>query len=256
MNPIISTPSPAGPDSRAEGAAVTYIAEQLPQARKALKRVRIIGAALILVVGAYLSIVTVILLNLLQPRAAAEVASGMLSEHLANRGPVLVAQAEKEIPILLRQLPDYLIQQVPQYRQDLERTLETELATHCTVLEREVGSQMDALIEAHKSDVKELMENSNDRAALRKIVPDLERLVNDFLANAPEGAAARQHITDLAAELQEIDQRVQRLADNKDLTPEEQKARRSLAILARAIKNKLEAPPSTTPVPEKKLVRK
>jgi hypothetical protein len=254
MNPHISTPAP---DSRAEGAAVAYIADQLPKARKALKRSRILGAALVLVVGVYFGVITVITTNLFQPRAAAEVTSGMLSEHIAKQGPTLVAQAEKEIPILLRQLPDYLIEEVPRYREQIEHSLETELSAHCAILEREMGNQMDALIDAHKPEMKALMENANDRAALRKIVPDLERLVNNFLDGTSDGAGARQHINDLAAELQEIDHHVQRLADNKNLAPEEQKARRSLAILARAIKSKLEAPSSTTTTPPvKKLVRK
>ena len=256
MNPEESFPSTAGkPALTAEGAAAGYIAAQLPKARKTLKRGRMVGAIMILVVGIYISVISVTTIGFFQPRAAAEVASGMVTEHLANKGPELVGQLEKEIPILIRQLPDYILQEVPRYRLEVERTLETELQAHCKTLSKEVGEQMDVLMDTHKAELEALTKTPEDRAALQKIIPNLDQIVNDFLATSPAGTNAGRHISDLASELHEIDQRVDRLANGKDLTPEEQKVRRSLAVLARAIKSKSDEP-QTTGVPVKKLVKK
>jgi hypothetical protein len=59
----------------------------------------------------------------------------------------------------------------------------------------------------------------------------------------------QEHITDLANGLKEIEKRMDHLANGSNLTPEEQKARRSLAVLAKAIKDKTKAPEvASTPV--------
>ncbi len=224
-----------------EGAASAYIAAELPKARTTLHRTRIAGVVLVAVVGIYISFISITMVRFFQPRAAAEVASGMLVEQVIKHGPALVGEVEKEIPVIVRQIPDYIIQEVPHYRQELERAFDQEWQAHCRVLTKDVAQKMDTLIDDNKQEMKALFANSNDRAALRKIMPDLDLVVSDFLNQDPEGKRIRQHISDLAAELQEIQHRTDRLANGNNLTPEEQKTRHALALLSRAIKNKLDA---------------
>ncbi len=231
-----------------EAAASAYIAQELPKARKTLKRTRIVGLILVCLVGAYITMISVTMVRFFQPREAAQVASGMIVRHLDNDGPALAAEIEREVPLLIRQLPDYCLQELPRYRQEVEKGLERELRAYCASFSRDLGNQMDTLIDTHKAELKVLFENANDRAALRQILPNFDQLLTGFLKTDADGKQIQQRVTDLAAVLKEIEQRVERLANASDLTPEEQKARRSLAVLARAIKRNTEQA-QVTPAP-------
>ena len=237
------TPSTAPQTDAGTGdAAAAYIAQELPKARKALKRARIIGLVLLCLVGGYISFISVTLVKFFQPREAAQIASGMLMQRVASDGPILALQIEREIPLLIRQLPDYVIHELPAYRQELELSLEGELQAHCVVLSRDVGKELDAQIDTHQSELKSLLEHPNDRAVIRTVLPDLDQTITGFLTADADGKVVQEHITDLAAGLKEVEKHMDRLANGSSLTPEEQKARRSLAVLAKAIKEKTKVP--------------
>ena len=250
------TPAPA-PQTPAEtsDAAAAYIAQELPKARKALKRTRIVGLVLICLVGSYISFISLTLVKFFQPREAAQIASGMLVQHIASDGPTLALQIERQIPLLIRQLPDYVIRELPTYRQEVELALEGELRAHCAGLSRDLGKELDAQIDSHQSELKSLLEHPNDRAVLRTVLPDLDQTITGFLTADADGKVVQERITDLATGLKDVEKHMDRLANGAGLTPEEQKARRSLAVLAKAIKDKTNVP-EVVPAPVGKLARK
>ena len=115
--------SAAAPDATpqtGEAVVAAYLAQELPKARQALKRTRITGIVLILFVGAYMGVISTIMVNFFQPKAAAEVATGMLAQRVAIDGPILAARIEWEIPHLIHEVPDYMIAELPVYRKDLQ----------------------------------------------------------------------------------------------------------------------------------------
>ncbi len=228
-----------------EEMATAYLAQEVPKARQTLKRTRITGIILICCVGAYISAISYVMVGFLRPQQAAEVASGMLAQRAANDGPAFAARIEREIPAFIRQLPDYLIKEIPNYRKELQKTLETECQTYSTSFSKDLGDQMDKLIDDHKAEIKTLLENANDRAAIRKVLPDFDRVVTEFTKNDVDGIALKKHIDDLAAALKEVEKRMDRLANGTNLTPEEQKARRALAMLAKVVQDSTTTPEST-----------
>ena len=58
-------------------------------------------------------------------------------------------------------------------------------------------------------------------------------MVADFVQNDVDGRELKKHIDDLAAGLKEVEKRMDRLANASDLSPEEKKARRALAVVAK-----------------------
>jgi len=250
-------PSPtATPDTTpqtGEAVVVAYLAQELPKARKALKRTRITGIILILFVGAYMGVISTIMVNFFQPKAAAEVASGMLAQHVANDGPVLAARIEWEIPHLIHEVPDYLIGELPVYRKELQQSLETEYEAYCNSFNEDLGHQLDQLIDEHKAEIKTLLENASDRDTIRKTLPDFDKLINEALKNNVEGQTLKEHIDEVAAALKEAEKRMDRLANGSDLTTEEHKARQALALLSKVIQDTAQIPedvsaPATKPV--------
>jgi hypothetical protein len=225
-----------------ESAASAYIEAELPKARRTLKRTRIIGVILILGVGIYMGAISVFLVKSFQPKEAALIASGILTRHAEERGPALAIRVEKEIPALVRQLPDYFISEIPGFRKELQLSLETEFRAYCNAFGRKLGQHTDALIDEHKAEIKTLLENADDRSAIRRVLPDFDRAISEFIRSDADGRALKKHIDEVAAALEEVEKRMDRLANGTKLTPEEQKARRALAILARAIEENTKMP--------------
>jgi hypothetical protein len=248
-----SQPAPAtvpeNPTLSGEMAASAFLAQEVPQARKTLKRTRIVGISLICFVGAYMGTIGTIMVKFFQPQAAAQVASGMLAQHVNTAGPVLAAQLEREIPLLIRQTPDYLIKEIPAYRKELQQMLETEYQTYCNSFSKDLGDEMDKLIDSHKAELKTLLENAKDRAAIRKVLPDFDQAISDFMKIDADGRNWKRHIDDLAVTLKEVEKRMGRLANDSDLTPEEKKARHAMAMLAKVIDENTRMPASV-PVPD------
>ena len=232
-------PSPAAaPDKTpqiGEAIVAAYLAQELLKARQLLKRTRIICIILILFVGAYIGIISTILVNFFQPKAAAEVASGMLAQHAMKDGPILAAKIEWEIPHTIHQVPDYLIGELPVYRRDLQQSLEAEYEAYCNSLSKNLGDQIDKLIDEHKAEIKTLLENAGDRDAIRKTLPDFDKVIAEFMKNDMEGQALRERIDAWAVSLKEVEKRMDRLANGSNLTPEEQKARHALSLLSKVI---------------------
>ena len=231
-----------------------YLAQELPKARQLLKRTRIICIVLILFVGAYIGIISTIMVNFFQPKAAAEVASGMLAQHAVKDGPILAAKVEWEIPHIIHEVPDYLIGELPVYRKELQQSLEAEYEAYCNSLSKDMGDQLDRLIDDHQAEIKTLLENASDRDAIRKTLPDFDRVIAESMKNDAEGQALRQHIDEWAAALKEVENRMDRLANGSNLTPEERKARYALALLSKVIDANAKMPedisaPVTKPKP-------
>ena len=154
-------------------------------------------------------------------------------------------------------MPDYLITELPVYRKELQQSLETDYETYCNSLNKDLGEQMDKLIDEHKAEIKTLLENASDRDTIRKTLPDFDKVINASLRNNVEGQALKDHIDEIAAALKEVEKRMDRLANGSNLTPEEQKARKALALLSKVIQNTAQIPedvsaPATVPATKPK----
>jgi hypothetical protein len=239
-----------------EAVVAAYLAQELPKVRQTLKRTRIAGVVLILFVAAYIGVISTIMVNFFQPKAAAEVATGMLAQHVATDGPVLAAKVESAIPHFIHEVPDYLIGELPVYRKELQKSLETEYETYCNSLNKELGDQLDKLIDENKAAIKTLLENASDRDTIRKTLPEFDKVIIESLNNNVEGQALKEHIDEMAATLKEVEKRMDRLANGSNLTLEEQKARQALALLSKVIKDTAKMPEdvsasATKPKPQK-----
>jgi hypothetical protein len=239
-----------------EAVAAAYLAQELPKARQTLKRTRIIGIILILLVGAYMATISAIMVKFFEPTEAAEVASGMLVRHVASDGPVLALRIEREIPYLIQQMPDFLIKEIPDFRQKLQASLATECEGYCISLCQNLGVRMDKLIDEHKTEIRTLLENASDRDAIRKTLPDFDKVIAESMKTDADGQAAKERIDEWAAALKDVEKRMDRLANGSDLTPEERKARHALALLSTVIKTNTQmfdnpSVPAATPTPKK-----
>ncbi len=242
MSAIVPPAPPANPPASSETLAEAYLAQEVVKARQLLRRTRLVSLGLIGLVGTYMTVASTLLNRFLRPREAAEITAGMMVRHIEDNGPDLAVRLEREIPRLIRDTPAHLLQQLPACRQEIEKSVALEFRGRCAAFAKDLGTEMDRLIETHKADIGRLLENADDRDALRRILPDFERAITGFLNTDSDGRLVKKHIVELASALAQIDQRVDRLANGSGLTPEEQKARRALAVLARVIDSQTALP--------------
>ena len=109
------TPTPAAGDL-----ASHYITKELAQARVSLQRTRIFTVLALLLIGGELISITAKFNHSFQPQNAAEIADGMVMEQVDQHGDQLSDQIKQQVPQLIARTPDYVLQQMPSYRQSLE----------------------------------------------------------------------------------------------------------------------------------------
>ena len=111
-------------------------------------------------------------------------------------------------PPLIHEVPDYLIGELPVYRKELQQSLETEYEAYCNALNEDLARQLDQLIDEHKAEIKNLLENASDRDTIRKTLPDFDKVINEALKNNVEGQTLKEHIDEVAAALKEAEKRM------------------------------------------------
>jgi hypothetical protein len=233
-------PVPAVVPSSGEAVAENYVADQLQSARAGLQRTRIIGIVLMVVIVGYLSYVTIKFQQSLRPDNAAEIASGMISQQVQDKGPEMAEQAKQRVQAMIAGLPDYALTQLPEYRVALEDRLEADLTKHCKETSDLLGQHLDQFLEEHKDKIKQILTTGQDREAVRQMGADLEHQLMEYLKEKPaNGESVQDQINHSLRALREVEATVARLANAKDLNPQERKTRRAIALIAQTADQEL-----------------
>ena len=242
--PTASAATPSGPSSAAVPSQVTvtpsegnlaaqYIEKELAQFRTSLQRTQIFGSLLLLATLGYMGYLAYNFQQNLQPQTAAQIASGAISERVTDQADIIAAQMKERIPQLIATLPDTVIKNMPGYRQQLETQINGDLAQHSKAAAENLSLQLDDYLLAHKDEMKAVLDSSNDSAAVKQMGGDIEK---QFLASlqktdAGGGETVKTKLDKTLQSLHQIDALMAKLAANKNLTPQEQKARRAIAIM-------------------------
>jgi tetrahydromethanopterin S-methyltransferase subunit G len=226
--------SPGGPADETQ--ATQFIATELRQARVALQRTQLIGLLILLLVGAELAYITNHFEQSLRPHAAAEIAEGMIARQVEDKGPDLANQLKEKIPQFLDQTPDYVLHQLPVYRESIEDRVETQLNQYCQRTSQQLGQHLDGYLDAHKDQIKGMLTAGNDPNAVHAMGASLKQELLSYLQDKPQGGESIvDQLNNSLVSLEEIQKKTQRLATAKDLTVSEKKARRAIAILGQSI---------------------
>ncbi len=226
-------PNETNPPSKDSGAAaLQYVNDQLQKSRQSLKRTRTIGLIVILIVVAYTSYVTHGLLQYFEPASAAEMAKGIIAERVTQHAEDLSRQLRDGVPVWLEKLPDYALEQLPVARTEIETRIETALSDNAKLTASQVERYVDAFLENNKDNIKSILEDADNIETVRHLGPELEKQMRNYLTAHEAGQESLQSTFDHAlADLDGVAARVERLATATDLSPEEKRARRAIAVL-------------------------
>ena len=212
--------------------AVQYVNDQLQKSAESLKRTRIVGVVVIVIVVAYMSFVTRGLVQYFEPASAATLAKGAIAERVTESADTLSRQLQDEVPHWLGQLPDFALKQLPIARLEIESKIEKTLSDNAKLTAGQIEKQIDLFLETSKDDIKTVLKDGQSLENVRHLGPELEKVMLSYLKARDAGQESIQDKFDHAlADLDKVSARIERLAKATDLTPEEKRARRAIAVL-------------------------
>lgn len=235
-----SSPSPAPQDEPVVSASNTpaenYIESELKKARVGLRRTQIIGILLLVVIGGQLGYITMRFRQSLQPHVAAEIADGIIVQQVNDRGPELAEEIKRKIPEYLAQTPDYVLEQLPVYREAVEDKVETTLTQYCDSTSQQLAKHVDTYLDSHQNEIKGMLTAPEDPETLQQTAHDMRQELMSYLKEKPEkGESIQTQLDQSLASLKEFEKKMHRLAMNKNLTPQEKKTRQVIAVLSKSI---------------------
>jgi hypothetical protein len=217
----------------ADQAAVNFVETEVVRARASLRRTQLWTAASILVVLAYMISVTVTLhRRLLQPKPAAEVVTHYVSNYVAENGPALSRQLIHDIPAAVSHVPDYAMAQLPALRGDIEVKIEKLVTDYNREVTPKLGAVIDEFLVQNQDRVHRLISSASDPKAVHELGAQLEaRALEGLYTKGDKGASAMDRIIQSAQAMKLAEERLNRLAFAKDLTPEEKQWRRVWGLI-------------------------
>ena len=244
------TPDPLrGAPGSGEGVAENYVHGELKKAKDSLLRTQIISALAVVLLGGYTLYVTSGFRRAMEPKEAATIARGLVSQRLSEGGPQFADYVKREVPALLRQAPDYALKELPNIRTEVENRVSTDIERYAKESSERLGGEVDKFLENNKESVGQLIKDGQDPTATAKINSELKAVFVRYLDEPAGGGESMKAKLDAALKmLKQVESRMKRLASAKDLTPKEQNAKRAIAVLMKTVTQKrlaeghLEAP--------------
>lgn len=224
-------------NNEGEDTAARYVHKELAQARKGLMLTQIIGGLSVLGTALYLGYITATIQKTFQPDEAAQVATGLIADKVNTQAEDLAAQARQRVPQLIADLPDYAIKQMPGYRQQLETQIDSDLNTNMEAASKQLDGHFDSFVSDNKTQIAALLKDGNDKQATRALGTALQGELQKFIKETPvtNGESAQSKLDQTLTALQQVDKQISRLAAGKNLSPQEQKMRRAIAVISGGI---------------------
>ena len=250
MNPEPNTPGKTDPQPQPAAVppletdvAAKYVADQLQKARASLHKSRLVGVILILAVLAYMTFLVKSLQNYLDPHQAALMANSFITEQVDEKAKDISDQLKDKIPAMIAQIPDYALGKIPEYREALEDKVEADFTEFAHSTSAQFGKHLDGFLNSHVVEIKALLDSAKDPAKLKALGPDLENEILEYLKEKPdEGESIKDKIDKTLDALKKMEGQMDRLANATDLTPQERKTRRAIAIIAKTVDKNIEKP--------------
>jgi len=231
-----NTKPAAGKTAESEQVAQQFVAAELAQARRNIKKSRIISVLLLAFVAGYMTILTNKLGPVLSPKGAADTATTLISGQVSERAPLIAGQLREQIPAMISKIPDTVITKMPEWREQIETKLEDTLTDNLRDQAVNFGKHLDVFLTEHQPQIGELLNSANDKDKLRVVMSDIEKDMLNFLGDSVDGKESiKQKIDQALSTMTRMEKMVDRLANANDLTPQEKKTRRAIAIITQKI---------------------
>lgn len=219
-----------------------FLEDEILKTQDSLRRSRLFGVIIIVIVSLYMGYITHELRGFLQPEEAAKMTTIFISEQVTGKTDLLSEEFKRRIPGLIAGLPDHFLNKVPQYRQDLEDTVVTSARTQMQEVSKQLDEHFNAFLEGHQEEINQMLNSSGEIEITEALKEALADDVIEFLNTVPpDGESVVQRIARSLEVLHKAEAAVDHLARNQNLSPAEKKTRYALAVLADSISDQMHA---------------
>lgn len=228
----------AKPSQNGNPVATAYVQEELEKGRKSLKRAKLTTIILLAVVGGYMGFITVYFTGFMEPKNVAQVATSIISERVDQHANEITDRIKTEVPKLVADLPDMVIKKLPEWREELEVKVEDVMQEKLAEHSVEFGKHLDDFLALHRAEIAELLNATGDKEKTKVLMTSIEQDILEFLGEEMEDGESIKEKLDFALDtLKGVETQMNRLANAKDLTPQEKKARRAIALISKKVEN-------------------
>ncbi len=216
--------------------AASYVERELHRAAQSRNVTAIVGCLLILAALIETAVVGGKTAENLQPRTAANTASGLISERLDERHDDLQNAIAQRLPTFIAQIPDQAIQQMPAMRTKLEDTLTTNLNQYADSTSKSLNTQLMTYLSSHKDEVHTALTSGKDSAGVHALAQGLSQAFVTSLQTQSDGGETLQQKIDMTqTSMDEVKAKLDHLASNKNLSADDKRTRHIVALMARSI---------------------
>ncbi len=126
--------------------------------------------------------------------------------------------------------------ELPRHREALEERITEDFREHCAATAQELGKHLDNFLQAHVVQIRTLLMTAENKPEhLQALAPDLEQELVRYLSDKADGdESLKEKIDHALAELQKVEQQVDRIAKGGNLTPQDKKVRHAIAVISRS----------------------
>jgi hypothetical protein len=219
-----------------EQLAVNFVSTELAQARSSLKKAQAVGIILVIFASAYMMFITSRLKPVLTPDGAATMANQIIYSQVSERAPAIADDLKRRVPEMVARIPDMVIEKMPEWREQIEGKVEDTLRDHLSQHSVQFGKRLDVFLTDHQVQIGELLQAANDKQKLGTIMTAIEQdLLSYTNERFDEKESIREKLDAALSKLTLMDRQMDRLANANDLTAQEKKTRRAIAIIAQKI---------------------
>ncbi len=227
-----------------EEVASKYVAEELAATKKALQGVQIFGSAFVFGLMCFLFSIANGFASNLEPKEAAKITKGLVSQRLDEVQPQVSEYLRAEIPTLIKSVPDMAKSQLPILREDLENTLTVEIEGLAKETSGQLDTALDAFLVEKQDEFKTIILAGQDKESTDEVAAAMRVMFLDYLTEDHGQDESIQTKLDKAlVALKDIEQRTHRMAYAKDLDAVEKKTRRAVACLFTTVQDNKDALP-------------
>jgi hypothetical protein len=217
--------------------AESYVFSELQAAKRTLKWTRIVTG--LLIAGALIETIFVAggMYNNLQPSAAASVVDGLIAQRVNDNSDNIKSSIEEKAPQLIAQIPGQAIDAMPKIRESIESKFVGSLNTFATSSSSKLDAQVTQYLNDHQDEVRAALADGQDPAAVHLLAVGLTQGFISSLRDTQleDGETAGSKFDSSLTALTEVQQKLDRLAANRHLTPEEANTRHAIALIAQTI---------------------
>lgn len=228
--------TPGTPETTPAVTAEQFVKEELAAAKGSLRNTQIFGTIIMLALSIYMITITTGFIKELQPDTAVKTVQGFAVAQIEQAGDAVLNEVSTRVPEMIQKAPDELIKYLPEVRKTAEQKFEEQLTQYCAQTSGQLDENLAKYIADNKEKIQAVIDASNDEGAAAELGPTLREEVMAYLEEPQaDGKSVKGEIDESLAMLNEASRKMNLLAAGKNLTPEQKKTRRALAIVANTI---------------------